>query len=165
MGAARRMPTAQDGLSTDPTRSVPPSVQPRPETALCNDCQALSLRQLTPEQVLNGKIEQYRPDYVRHDTLPSLPRLAETAASTGCLFCHFLRDAILSSLEGFILEELRCEPDQVPVEIGDVKFEFGGADTLTIGFQFQDRASNSITLDIAAGPGLSVILSTCEGIR
>lgn len=132
---------------------VPVAVQPPASIPLCKDCQALSLRDFTQGQIVNEKLEKYKPEYVRQDMFPDLPQLAETAAATGCVFCHFLRETILSALEDEIMDELRAEPDRVPVEIGNVTFEFQGKDTLQIDYQFQDRSPNTLYLDIAADRG------------
>lgn len=132
---------------------VPVAVQPPASIPLCKDCQALSLRDFNQDQIVNEKLEKYKPIYVRHDMFPDLPRLAETTAATGCVFCHFLRETILSTLEDEILDELRAESDGVPVEIGNVTFEFQGKDTLQIDYQFQDRSPNTLHLDIAADRG------------
>ncbi|KAL0263026.1 hypothetical protein SLS55_002001 [Diplodia seriata] len=140
MASTANLPPPATDLSC--VTALTPRTEPECQTiGLCTHCQVLQLNDIAADQI--SASQKYELRYERHDTLPGLPKIAQSAAS-GCGVCRALYGKIIDALE---------DSDY----IGPVKI-----DRLVVAFyenQLDFRIESpswtmGITFYIAADPGL-----------
>lgn len=81
-------------MSCGPFTARPNSTERQP-TGLCTHCQVLQLHDIDPDQI--SASQKYYLKYERHDSIPGLPLIGQSAAA-GCGVCRMLHTEIIDAL-------------------------------------------------------------------